>query len=347
MKKIVLVGGGTAGHIVPNLALIPYLENKREIHYICADTELDKKYLSHKKIKIHHLPVVKLERRFTFKNFLIPFELLKNIKIAKDILKKINPSVVFSKGGFVGLPVAIACKRLNIPFILHESDYSMGLANKISQKYAHKIFITFSDTKTKFTDRTECVGTPIRKEIENGDVSRVFNVNLLDKNKKTILVIGGSQGSQFFNEFFINNSLNLCEKYNIILITGDKHNNSIISPTNFIKIKSVDRIQDYYKIADLVITRGGANVLFELLYLHKPMIIIPLPAKNSRGDQIENAKYFKKKNYAEFLFQDDCNLNNLLKMIDKIENSNICEKNKKINNYYSANQKISDYILKF
>lgn len=347
MKKIILVGGGTAGHIVPNLALIPYLKNQSEIFYICANTELDRRYLDGQGIKTFSLPVVKLERKFTLKNFLIPFKLIKNIKLAENILKHINPNVVFSKGGFVGLPVGIACKKLKIPFILHESDYSMGLANRFSQKYACKIFTTFSNTETKFSQKTECVGTPIRKEIKNGDISNVSNSNLLDKNKKTILVIGGSQGSSFFNDFFIKNSQYLCTKYNVILITGNKDYIGDKLPTNFLKIKSVNNIQDYYKIADLVITRGGANALFELLYICKPMIIIPLPTKNSRGDQIQNAKYFKRKNFAEFLSQDNCNVKSILKTIEKTLISEIYIKNQRAQNYQLVNQKIADYLLKF
>ena len=274
MKKIVLVGGGTAGHIMPNLALLPYLnDNNYEVYYIGADNETDRLFLNNYNIKKYFLPIVKLERKFTLKNALIPFRLIKSINQTKKILKKIQPDIIFSKGGFVGLPVSIANKKLNIPFILHESDYSMGLSNKLAQKYASKLLTTFADTITKYPEKTICVGSPIRKEISLGKINNFDNYEKLDKNKKTILIIGGSQGSKFFNDFFILNAEKICQKFNIILITGKQEvlNNAL--PNNFIKIKNVPNIEDYYATADIIVTRGGANTLFELLSVKKLMII--------------------------------------------------------------------------
>jgi len=291
------------------------------------------------------LPVVKLERKFTLKNVLIPFRLSKSIKIAKKIINEINPDIIFSKGGFVGLPVSVISKKLNIPFILHESDYSMGLSNKIAQKYAKKVLTTFSNTKTKYPEKTICVGSPIRNELKKGDKEKVKNKNKLDKNKKNILVIGGSQGAKFFNTFFIENAKKLCINYNIILITGKQDIINDKLPQNFIKEKNVNNIQDYYNLADIVITRGGANVLFELLYVNKPMLIIPLPTSNSRGDQIQNAEYFVKNGFAEMLLQENCCLDTILNKIEHLSiNSNKYKENQKKSNYNNSNTEIIKII---
>ena len=292
--NIVLTGGGSAGHIIPNLALVDELKKYFDnIYYIGSDKPNEKKLVEDYKIPYYSISTPKLIRKLTFKNFTIPFKLIKSICQCKKILKNLNVDVVFSKGGYVSLPVVIAAHQLKIKVIIHESDTSMGLSNKISSKFSDKICTSFplhsNNKKIIYT------GAPIRKEFFIAKQKKFF-----DNNKKIILVIGGSQGSNTLNNFIYQNIDYLTKKYNIIHICGYKKLKKI-NNNSYIQFEFSNDMPTLIKSSDIILTRGGSNALFEILAINKPMIIVPLTKKESRGEQIDNAKYFMQNNLACYL----------------------------------------------
>lgn len=301
MKKIMFTGGGTGGHIVPNIALIEKLKDKYDCQYIGSKNSMEESMIADM-CKFHAITTCKLKRSLSLGNLLIPFKLAKGIFDAKKILKREKPNVVFSKGGYVSLPVVIASKMLKIPVIAHESDLTMGLANKIALRYTDYVCTSFKDTAKNLKNGVY-TGSPIRQDIFNGNARKVFAKHKLDLNLPVLLVVGGSLGSKNINQIILNNVKTLAKKYNILHITGKSE---IENPNvkNYYIIKSTNHIQDYFCASDVVVTRGGSNVLFELLALKKPMLIIPLE-KGSRGDQIDNAKWFCKHGYANMLMENE------------------------------------------
>lgn len=310
-QKIILTGGGTAGHVYPALAVAESLSGF-EIHYI-GSNGMEKEILkNYSNIIYHEIPTVKLERKLTLKNLLIPFKLTKSVKETKKVIKNISPNIIFSKGGFVAVPVAIAGEKLNIPIISHESDLSFGLANKIILHYCNVMCTTFAETGKK--NKKCCyTGQPIRKKIFNG---KKLDFNF-DTTKPTILVLGGSLGAQFLNEIIFKNLDTLTEKYNIIHITG-KNNFKNINHKNYKSFSYAEHIEDIYNSADFVISRAGSGVINELLALEKPMLLIPLSKKRSRGDQIQNAKLFERLGFCEIIEEENYNINLLIEKLEKI-----------------------------
>ena len=317
--KIVLTGGGTAGHIMPNIALLNELQKHFEEIFYIGTNGMEKTIVGeYKKIKFREITAVKLIRKLTLKNLLIPAKLLKSIKEAKKILKEIKPDVVFSKGGFVAVPVAIAAKSLKIPIITHESDITMGLANKIIYRYCSVMLTSFEIT-AKNKPKCICTGSPIREQLFCG---KKTNINFAqDKGKPNILIFGGSLGAQAINKVIATNIDMLANQFNIIHIVGKKNLINKKFPKNYLQIEFTNHIEDYFAFADMVVTRGGSNALFELLALRKPMLIIPLPKSESRGDQLDNAKYFKDKGYAKVLLQENLTGENLLNSIKSVINN--------------------------
>ena len=346
-KSIVLTGGGTAGHIMPNLALLPELKKHFDkIYYLGSTNSMEEKIIEkYKEIEFIAIPTTKFIRKLTIKNLAIPFKLIKGVYQTKKILKKLKPNVIFSKGGFVSVPVAIAGKKCNIPVISHESDLTMGLANKIILKYADKLCTTFEDT-CKNNKKCICTGTPLREQIFNGNKCNIINKISYNKNKPFVLFFGGSLGSKNINKLVESSVDKLLEKYNVIHIVG-KNNLNNINKKGYFSIEFVDNIEDYFDLADIVVCRGGANSLFELLALCKPMLIIPLSKSQSRGDQIENAEYFKRKNLSYVLREENMTTNTLLSSLENItKNKEKMLTKMKQENIKNANQKIVDIILK-
>lgn len=340
-NKIVLTGGGTAGHVYPALAIAEKL-NDYEIHYI-GSNGIEKEILkTYPEITYHEINAVKLERKLTLRNLLIPFKLCSSIKKTKTILKDISPNIVFSKGGFVSVPVAIASKKLNIPLISHESDLTLGLANKIILHYCDKMCTTFEETSKS---KSKCIytGQPIRQKIFQG---KKLDLNF-NKNKPTLLVLGGSLGAKFLNEIIYNNLDELTKKFNILHICG-KNNFKEINKNDYKLVPYAQNIEDYYASADLVLARSGSGVINELLALEKPMLLIPLSKKCSRGDQIENAKLFKKLGYAEMIEEEEYNFNILIKSLENlIKNSQKIKKNMKKTAKNNAVYNIIEVINKY
>ena len=318
MKTIIITGGGTAGHVTPALALVDTLQkNGYNIHYIGGNGIEKEIVTKYKNITYHEISCEKLRRSLSLKNLLIPFKVIKGICQTKTIIKEIKPNVIFSKGGFVALPVVIAGHQKHIPIIGHESDMSMGLANKIIYKYCDKMCFSFEKTAQDYTKKGIYTSSPIRKEIFMGNKNKIIDKYHL-QDRPTILIFGGSLGARAINEA-VRNSLNDLSKYNILHIVGK--NNIDKKYDNFCNYHQIDftnNIQDYFAASDIVICRAGSNSINELLYINKPMILIPLPKGNSRGDQIDNAKYFEKMGYAKVLYQENLSPKTLKENIEEM-----------------------------
>lgn len=347
MKNIVFTGGGTAGHIMPNLAIIEELKGYN-IYYI-GSSGMEKDIISkYKNIKFIEIPVVKFSRSLSIKNLTIPFKLISSINKTKKILKEIKPSLIFSKGGYVSIPACFAGHSLNIPVITHESDLSIGLANKIIAKKSKYLCCSFKTTADSYGKNAIFTGSPIRKKVLYGQKNIILQRHNITPSKPTILVVGGSQGARAINNIILDNIDELTKKYNIIHIVG-KNNKNTQKKYNYIQIEFANDIENYFAASDVVISRAGSNTIFELLALKKPMILIPLPkTKHSRGDQVDNAKYFEKNGFANVINQESLTNDLLLKTINEtlINKSNFEKAMKNANNTI-GNSKIIELINKY
>lgn len=342
MKKIVFTGGGTAGHIMPNLAIINEIKNNAKIYYI-GSNGLEKEIIKNNKIEFFEIISTKLKRSLSFSNFFIPFKLIKAINQSKKILKKINPDVIFSKGGYVSLPVVFAGKSLNIPIICHESDITMGLANKLCKNKCKYICTSFEKT-AKGLKNGIYTGSPLRKELFKGNKETAKKLFKNYKNLPTILIVGGSLGSKIINEN-IYKILPKLKEYNIIHIVG-KNNLTKTKFDNYIQLEFTNNIEDLFSLADLVISRAGSNSINEILALNKPNILIPLSKKASRGDQILNANYFKEKGYSKVILEENLNELTLLNSIKEVlKNKEKYIKNMQKSSCKLANKKIIELLL--
>lgn len=306
MKKIIFTGGGTGGHIMPNLALIEALQHKYKCQYIGSKNSMEQK-LVEPVVDFFSVETCKLKRSLSLSNLLIPFKLIKGYFDAKNILKTQKPDLVFSKGGYVSVPVVLAAHSLKIPVVAHESDLSIGLANKLTQKYAKVVCTSFESTSKKLKNGV-FVGSPLRKHIFCGSKQNFCKKYYINQNLPTLLVIGGSLGSQALNNLIFENQQSLCKNFNIIHLCGNNFEKTS-NIKNYHIIKQSNDMGNIYATCDIALTRGGSNVLFELLALKKPMLIVPLQ-KGSRGDQVENATEFEKMGVAEVLFEDALQSNN-------------------------------------
>lgn len=322
LKKVIMTGGGTAGHVIPNLALIPELKKlDYEIVYIGSKDGIEKKLIEKNNIKYYGIETGKLRRYFDIKNFKDPFKVFKGISEASKIIKNEKPDVIFSKGGFVSVPVVIGGKLNGISVIAHESDITPGLANKIAQPFCKKICLTFPEAISSIKKGKGIItGTPIRKELREG--SKLIGKNLckFPEGKKVLMVIGGSQGSKAINTIIQSNIKDLLKNYNIIHLCGkgniDKRLTDIEGYKQFEYVdEELPHLMNY---ADFFISRAGANTIFELLYLSKPNILIPLSKKASRGDQILNAESFKKQGFSMVIEEESLNYDILEKSLAQL-----------------------------
>ena len=336
--NIVLTGGGSAGHIIPNLALVKELKKHFDnIYYIGSNKENEKKLVEQYGIEYFAITPPKLIRKFTLKNLTIPFKLIKSINDCKKLLKSLNVDVIFSKGGYISLPVVMAGHKLGIKVLIHESDTSLGLANKICSRYCDKIFTTFPIYSK--SNKIIQTGTPIREEFLNSPHKQNFFKN----NKKTILVVGGSQGSKTINEFIYQNIDELTKNYNIIHLCGINKLKQIKNDS-YLQIEFSNEMPLLINSSDIVLTRGGSNALFEILAIGKPMIIVPLTKKESRGEQIENAKFFTQHNLG--CYMPILELNSFINLVQKqLNKTNQIQTLKNKNTYLQGNENVVKEIL--
>lgn len=323
MKKIIMTGGGTAGHVTPNIALMPALRKEGyEISYIGSYEGIEKRLIEEQGISYYGISSGKLRRYFDPKNFSDPFKVLKGYFQSVKLLKKLKPDIIFSKGGFVSVPVILAAKRCKIPAIIHESDLTPGLANRIAIPHATKVCCNFPETISYLpSEKAVLTGSPIRKELLSGDAAAGFSLcGFKETSRPVILIIGGSSGSRAINTAIRDLLPELIKNYNIIHLCGKGNlDASLDTVCGYAQFEYANKeLADMFALADLVISRAGANAICELLALRKLNILIPLSAAASRGDQILNANSFRSQGFSYVLEEENLANTTLLEAIEHV-----------------------------
>lgn len=322
MKRIILTGGGTAGHVTPNIALIPFLkELGYDIQYIGSHTGIEKELIEPFKIPYHGISTGKLRRYLSAQNLTDPFRVLKGISDANKLIRDLKPDVIFSKGGFVSVPVVLAGKRNKVPVIIHESDMTPGLANKLSIPSATKVCCNFPETLEHLPkEKAVLTGSPIRQEILTGDKEAALKFCGFTADKPVILVIGGSLGAVAVNNAVRAALPELLESFQIVHLCGKgKVDASFENTPGYKQFEYIkDELRDIFAMTDIVISRAGANAICELLALHKPNILIPLSANASRGDQILNARSFERQGFSIVLEEEEVTKETLFEAVQKL-----------------------------
>ena len=322
MKRILLTGGGTAGHVTPNLALVPYLtEAGFEIEYMGSYDGIEKKLVEAEGIPYYGISSGKLRRYLDIKNLTDPLRILKGLHEARRYMKTHRPDVVFSKGGFVSVPVIMAASEYRIPIVIHESDLTPGLANKLSIPRASKICYSFPETQQYLhKDKAVHTGLPVRKALFNGSAQKGLAFCGFQEDKPVLLVIGGSLGSANVNQAIRSALPELLESFHIIHICGSgKTDPNLEEVPGYRQFEYIsEELPDLFAAADLMISRAGANVINELAAIKKPAILIPLGTDQSRGDQILNAESFSRRGFSAVLKEEDLNSQSLLKLVQEV-----------------------------
>ena len=322
MPKIILTGGGTAGHVTPNIALLPRLKEEGfEILYVGSYDGIERKLIQKEGIPYRGISSGKLRRYFDLKNFTDPFRVLKGFGEAASIIKEFQPDVVFSKGGYVSVPVVRAAGMKHIPVVIHESDMTPGLANKLSYGAASKICCNFPETFSLLPeDKAVLTGSPIRAELLSGDREKARELTGFTPDKPVLLVIGGSLGSRAVNEAVRRDLPLLLEEFSVLHLCGKGNlDESLMDTKDYLQFEYVsEELKDYFALADIMVSRAGANSICEILALRKPNVLIPLSAKASRGDQILNAQSFEKQGYSLVLEEENMNDQSLMDAVHKV-----------------------------
>lgn len=322
MKKIVLTGGGTAGHVTPNIALIPRLTALGyEISYIGSFDGIEKKLIEDYKIPYYGISTGKFRRYFDLKNLTDPFRVMKGVSDAKKILQDIDPDIVFSKGGFVSVPVVRAAHSLHIPIISHESDITPGLANKLCVPMADLICCNFPETLNDLPKKKAVLtGTPIREELKHGDRNAALAFTGLSGKRPVIMVIGGSLGATPINNSVRAALPELLKDFDVIHLCGKgKLDESLNGTEGYRQYEYIKKeLPDLFALADLVISRAGANAICEISTLHKTNLLIPLSAKASRGDQILNAQSFKRQGFSRVIQEEELSTPSLTNAVKEL-----------------------------
>ncbi len=317
-KKIVLTGGGTAGHVTPNIALLPFLKNEGyDAYYIGSYNGIEKRLIEDFDVPYYGISTGKFRRYFDLKNFSDPFRVMKGYSQALKILKELKPDIVFSKGGFVSVPVIRAAASLKIPCIIHESDMTPGLANKLCIPVATKVCCNFPETiKYVPSGKAILTGSPIRSELTTGSKLAALELCGFTANKPVVMVIGGSQGAASVNIMVREALPKLLNDFQVVHICGkDKVDNLMLNIPGYKQFEYLKTdLKDVFAMADVVVSRAGANAICELLALKKPNLLIPLQV-GSRGDQILNARSFEEQGFSMVVREDyiDCDI-----LVDKI-----------------------------
>ena len=308
MKRIVLTGGGTAGHVTPNIALLPKLkELGYDVHYIGSYDGIEKRLIEDFDIPYYGIATGKFRRYFDPKNFTDPFRVLKGFSEARKLLKELKPDIVFSKGGFVSVPVVRAAASLKIPCIIHESDMTPGLANKLCIPVASKVCCNFPETLNNLPKgKAVLTGSPIREELAQGNSIAALDMCGFTAGKPVVMVIGGSLGASSVNDVVRQALPKLLPDFQVVHLCGkDKVDNLLLNEAGYKQFEYLKaELKDIFAMADVVVSRAGANAICEILALKKPNILIPLPAASSRGDQILNAKSFEDQGYSIVIDED-------------------------------------------
>lgn len=322
MKRIILTGGGTAGHVTPNIALLPRLKELHyDIHYIGSYQGIEKELIEQFGIPYHGISSGKLRRYFSLKNFTDPFRIIKGLAEADKLIKTLQPDVIFSKGGFVSVPVVMAGKRRHVPTIIHESDMTPGLANKLSIPSATKVCCNFPETLEHLPkEKAVLTGSPIRQELLSGNKIAALDFCGLTADKPVILIIGGSLGSVAVNQAIRAILPELLKDFQVIHLCGKgKVDESLKNLHGYVQFEYIqNELKDIFALTDLIISRAGANAICEIAALRKPNLLIPLSASASRGDQILNARSFERQGFSIVIEEEELTNEKLLSSIQEL-----------------------------
>ena len=324
MKTVLMTGGGSAGHVTPNIALIDGLkQNGFDVHYAGMKGGIEERLIKNVPgVTFHDIESGKLRRYISLKTLATPFKVLKGVSQAKKLVKELKPDVVFSKGGFVSVPVVMAAKG-RCPVVCHESDYTPGLANRIAGRYADTVCVTFEDTiklaKPKAARKMVHTGTPIRAELYRGVREKGLEAMGFDGSKPVLMVMGGSLGATAINDGVRGALDELTRTFDVVHLCGKGKVEESIKRPGYVQFEYVGpELPDMMAATDVVISRAGANAVFEFLSLGIPALLIPLPLEASRGDQILNADYVVKKGYALKLEQKDISTETLANGVNRL-----------------------------
>lgn len=322
MRKIVLTGGGSAGHVTPHIALLQSLrEHDFDIYYIGSKDGIEKDLITDLGVPYYGISTGKLRRYFSLKNFTDPFRVVAGMREARKIMKKIKPDVVFSKGGFVSVPVVQAAHKLGVPVVLHESDMTPGLANRVMLSSASKLCCNFPETLRRLPeDKAVLTGTPIRAELLCGDAAKGRAFAGLTDDKPIILVMGGSLGATAVNDMLRKILPDLLQDFQVIHLCGKgKLDPALDGTAGYIQLEYItDELADLFAACDMVVSRAGANAICEIAALGKPNLLIPLSLEASRGDQILNAKSFERQGLSKVLLEENMTEESLLEAIREL-----------------------------
>lgn len=315
-KRILFTGGGTAGHVIVNLALIPvFQEEGWEIDYIGSKIGIERKLIEQlDNVTYYPISTGKLRRYISKENIKDPFKVLKGTMQAWRIIGKRKPSIIFSKGGFVSVPVIMAAKLRRVPAVIHESDYTPGLANKVAIPFAKKVLATFPETMQYLPEKkAEYVGAVIRDELFQGSRETGLALCGFTKGKPVLLIMGGSGGSEKINQTVRSSLDELLPVFQIAHICGNGKIDQTINRDGYEQFEYVnEELKDIFAATDFVLSRAGSNAIYEFLALKKPMLLIPLSRQASRGDQIINAKSFTEKKYARVMEEEKVTVGSLV-----------------------------------
>lgn len=318
-KRIVLTGGGSAGHVTPNLALVPGLrEAGIDIHYVGTENGIEHQ-LVEGTLPFHVIEAGKLRRYMSRDNITDIFRTIRGVKEARDVLSYLKPDLVFAKGGYVSVPVVQAASKLHIPVILHESDYTPGLANRLCARSASKICLTF-EPEAGVHGKQVLTGSPVREKLLHGDRKRGLAAARLKDDKPVLLIMGGSLGAEAINNAVDASLDELLKRFNVIHLRGRGHlNPALHNKDGYRQYEYIgEELPDFYRAADLALSRAGANAVFEFAALRLPALLIPLPLSASRGDQILNAGYFERNHFAKVLDQEKMTPETLIQGLDEL-----------------------------
>ncbi|GAB1484413.1 undecaprenyldiphospho-muramoylpentapeptide beta-N-acetylglucosaminyltransferase [Treponema sp.] len=326
MISIAFTGGGTGGHIYPGLAVAESLQEKIpcRILWIGSDLGMDRSIVEKAGIDFFGIPSGKLRRYFSFKNLSDLFRILAGFFAARSILKKQRPALLFSKGGFVSVPPCMAAASLGIPVFTHESDFSPGLATRLNLRWAEKVLLAYEETalKLKIEQKEKClvVGNPLRSAFNKTDEKKGRQILGLSAKERILLVLGGSQGAKQVNELILENLTELCARYVVVHQTGLGFAAPGKAPPGYFPLAYInEELPDILAASELIVGRSGAGTVWEAASQGKPMVLIPLSGSGTRGDQVENAEYFRKKGAALVLDASSNLLSLILKIADNEE----------------------------
>lgn len=318
-KKILFTGGGTAGHVMINMVLIPkFMEKGWGVEYIGSQNGIEKLLVQN--VKYNSISTGKLRRYWDWENFKDPFKIIKGCIQSYKLMKRIKPDVIFSAGGFVSVPVVIGAWMNKVPVIIREPDSTLGLANKIALPFTTKLCTTFPQTGENVSNEKKVyVGPIVREEIERGNVLRGRSYCKFQQDKPVLLIMGGSQGAQWINDMVRESLETLLLNFNIVHMCGKGKVDSSIGVKGYMQFEYIgEELPHILNMASVVVSRAGSTAISELLFLKKPMLLIPLTNSSSRGDQVLNAEYFSRQGYAEVILQDKVSMNVFIHAVNKL-----------------------------